>query len=207
MKNEKNQKNMKKKYLPLLLLLLVLTVSVAGTVAYLVTAAQTVKNTFTIGKIEIELTETDASSNEKEYTNFLPGDTLSKDAKVTVKNGSEKCYVFVRIDEANNTITDLSGKVIAWQIAGDWTQINSSNIYYRVVEKPTTEGGTALTVFKDNQVTVNRDITINHLETLNSNKPTITVSAAAVQVNNLNAESAFEQLPSEFRGSVTWHQE
>lgn len=82
--------------------LLLVAASVFGTMAYL-TSTDEVKNTFTVGKVEIKLDEAkvnpDGSLVEKadrvkanEYK-LLPGHTYNKDPMVTVLSGSESSYV------------------------------------------------------------------------------------------------------------------
>lgn len=81
--------------------------SVAGTLAYLSSQDQ-VKNTFTVGKVEITLDETnvdgkDASGNanvrevrdKANKYHLIPGETYTKDPTVTVKNPSETSYVYM----------------------------------------------------------------------------------------------------------------
>ena len=69
-------------FIALLALVLVIGCVAGGTVAWLVATTDTVTNTFTYGKINITLTET-----ERTY-NIVPGVALDKDPKVTVKGGS-----------------------------------------------------------------------------------------------------------------------
>lgn len=81
--------------------------SVLGTLAYL-TDTKTVTNTFTVGNVQIKLDEAqvDPATGKKvdpevrisgpQATNsykILPGRTIDKDPTVSVKSGSENCYV------------------------------------------------------------------------------------------------------------------
>ena len=89
---------MKKKTLALFLVLaLAFGGVIGGTVAWLTDKSDTVVNTFTDSDIDITLTE----STGTEYK-MVPGYTISKDPKVTVKADSEKCYLFVKLDKSNN---------------------------------------------------------------------------------------------------------
>jgi len=96
-------KKLTKVLLVVLVAALLVAGSVAGTLAWL-TAQDQVKNTFTIGKVEIELYETnfDPATGElgtgKNYTGInnikiIPGRTIPKKPTVTVKADSESCYV------------------------------------------------------------------------------------------------------------------
>ena len=101
-------------------MILVSAISIAATFAYLYDDSETVRNTFTIGKIELHLDEakvntngqlldvdgnvwTEASGKDKaprvygnEYK-LVPGRTYVKDPTVYVEEGSEVCIVFVLI--------------------------------------------------------------------------------------------------------------
>ena len=144
---------MKKKTLALFLVLaLAFGGVIGGTVAWLTDTSEPVVNTFTDSDIEITLTETDAVDNANSYK-MVPGYTISKDPKVTVEAGSEKCYLFVKLDKSDNFDSFLT-----YEIADGWTALSGvanvyyRNVYYRVVD--TNEMGTAFSVLKDDQVTV-----------------------------------------------------
>ena len=120
---------MKKKIAVAVSLLLVLALSIGGTIAWLTDTSDTVVNTFTVGKVELKLEETGANKDgttgsfKKDYA-IVPGATLAKDPTITVSANSEKCYVFVRITEANNSITVESAKqdIVQWNILSGWNQ-------------------------------------------------------------------------------------
>ena len=80
---------------------LLVTISVLGTLAYL-TSQDKVVNTFTVGKVNIELDEAkvktdgtiDGTERVKQNTyHLLPGKTYTKDPTLTVKAKSEDSYV------------------------------------------------------------------------------------------------------------------
>lgn len=86
----------------LLAMALLVGCAIGGTLAWLVDSTQEVKNTFTTSNIEIDLNEADTTKdtdtgNETKDYKMVPGWTLSKDPKVTVKAGSEDCYLFVKV--------------------------------------------------------------------------------------------------------------
>ena len=201
---------MKKKILALTLVFaLALALGIGGTVAWLTAQTSPVVNTFTVGDINITLAETGTTNNAKNYT-FVPGDTLAKDPKVTVTAGSEDCYLFVKVEEANNTATGLTGKVINWSVdagtdpASTWVPVPEHDGYwYRTVPavaaNTTEENLPSFDVLKDNQVTVNEEVTKDMVTVLTANKPTITVTAAAVQKDNVNTVAdAWVKLPTAF---------
>ena len=78
------------------LMSLVAVISIGGTIAWLTDKTDAVTNTFTTSDISIELAET--KSNFK----MVPGNTIDKDPKVTVKANSEACWLFVKIEESAN---------------------------------------------------------------------------------------------------------
>ena len=80
---------------------LLVAASVLGTMAYL-TSTDTVTNTFTIGKVEITLDETDVTDPtgprvKANSYKLMPGTTYTKDPTVTVKAGSEESYVRMKV--------------------------------------------------------------------------------------------------------------
>ena len=81
---------MKKKVLSIVAVVLVLCCAIGGTLAWLTDRTNPVVNTFTVGDINIELKE-----SENLNLKMVPGNTIAKDPKVTVKADSEACYLFV----------------------------------------------------------------------------------------------------------------
>lgn len=85
---------------------LLVAASVLGTMAYLTSSAE-VKNTFTVGKVEIKLDEAKVTADgipvegaarvtENSYK-LMPGNTYTKDPTVTVLKGSEESYVRMKV--------------------------------------------------------------------------------------------------------------
>ena len=80
---------------------LLVAASVLGTMAYL-TSTDTVTNTFTVGKVEIKLDETDVTNPtgprvQANSYKLMPGTTYTKDPTVTVLKGSEDSYVRMKV--------------------------------------------------------------------------------------------------------------
>lgn len=85
---------------------LLIAASVLGTMAYLTSSAE-VKNTFTIGKVEIKLDEAKVTADgipvegaarvTANSYKLMPGTTYTKDPTVTVKAGSEESYVRMKV--------------------------------------------------------------------------------------------------------------
>jgi predicted ribosomally synthesized peptide with SipW-like signal peptide len=76
---------------------LVLAIGIGGTLAWLTDQTDPIVNTFTIGDIEIDLEEGNGPNFK-----VTPGQVVDKDPEVTVKAGSEACYLFVKVEEGGN---------------------------------------------------------------------------------------------------------
>ena len=112
--------------------------SVMGTLAYLTSQTDTVTNTFTYGNVAITMNETDTDEYGKVVDNaapvisnnyvLIPGLEYTKNTTIHVAQGSEECYLFVKIDSRFATIdpdfaTNLANK--------GWTPISEgSDVYY-----------------------------------------------------------------------------
>ena len=91
---------------------LLVAASVLGTMAYLTSSAE-VKNTFTVGKVEIKLDEAKVNADgipeegaarvTANSYKLMPGTTYTKDPTVTVKAGSEESYVRMKVTFNNAT--------------------------------------------------------------------------------------------------------
>lgn len=169
-----------KVFLSLLALVLVVGCAVGGTIAWLTATTDPVVNTFTYGKIKIELTET---KPENKQATIIPGVNISKDPKVTVIGGSEACWLFVKVAEEGTFVANR----VNYSIADGWTQgdgtVIPTNVYYREVNAVTAD--TDFYVLKDNMVTVSEELTkaeVNRVTT----QPTLTFTAYAVQKDGIN---------------------
>ena len=184
----------KKVIIAVVTLVLVFCFTVGGTLAWLQTETTSVVNTFTYGDINIDLEETDTGvdGDDDPTTNsykMVPGNTIEKDPVVTVKVGSEACWLFVKIEKSSNYSTYLEDYVIA----DGWTALSGvDGVYYREVDALTAEGAEAakFAVLKDNQVKVKTSVTKTQMEAIReSGMPTLTFTAYAVQKDNVNSAS------------------
>ena len=169
---------MKKKTLALVLALTLLVAGVVGsTLAWLTDQTAEVKNTFTVGDINIGLTETTTDYK------MVPGNTIAKDPTVTVKANSEACWLFVKVTES----TDLKD-FITYAIAEGWTALPGvDGVYYR--EVPASAADQPFSVLKGDAVTVNSDVTKEMLTAKDFANPTLTFKAYAVQKDNVPSAS------------------
>ena len=179
---------MKKKNTALILALsLIVVCLIGGTIAWLMDTTEEIENTFTIGKVDISLAETKPTDNTAQ---MVPGGSTDKDPKVTVEAGSEDCYVYVEITEANNTLTsDASKKFVIWAAASGWTQGDGTNIpanvYYR-----DGSAGDSWSVLDGDSVSFNDAITNADMTAADTNKPTLTFKAYAIQNANIASAAA-----------------
>lgn len=168
---------MKKKVLSIVAVVLVLCCAIGGTLAWLTDKTASVKNTFTVGDINIELTET--TTNYK----MVPGNTITKDPFITVKANSEKCWLFVKVDKSANYGDFLED----YKMAADWIALTGEDgVYYQVVNAST--ANQVFNVLLSNQVTVKDDVTKAQMEGIKNNTtaaPTLTFTAYAVQFDNV----------------------
>lgn len=176
---------MKKKILAAALAaVLCIGVGIGGTLAWLTANSGPVVNTFTSSDINITLAET------KKDFQMVPGHTIDKDPKVTVETGSEDCWLFVKIDKSSNYDTYLD----AYVMADGWQEVEEG-VYGRKVLAA--DMGTAISVLKNDQVTVKTSVTKADMEAIKaSGQPTLTFTAYAVQLYSTN--------DTEFTAAQAW---
>lgn len=178
-----------------LALALMVVGAVAGTLAWLTATSTTVTNTFTTSDITVKLKETTG-----EQYKMIPGYELKKDPKAWVVSGSEDCFLFVKLDWANNAYTsgEETKNYLDWKIADGWEPVpGENNVYFQEVtsSQMSNDDGehNAFQVLKGNKVTVSGDITKAQMDALNKEgtKPTLTITAYASQLYK-NATVKFE---------------
>ncbi len=173
---------MKKKVLTLIMAaVLIIGCSVGGTLAWLTAKTPEVTNTFTLGKVGITLEETTGDSYK-----MVPGQPISKDPVVTVSADSENCWLFVKVQEINN-----SKPFVTYQPASGWTELEATGlqntkVFYRKVSASDSEQ--QFSVFDKDQVNVPDSIT---KEDFNSDsKPALVITAYAVQSDGSDSATA-----------------
>lgn len=179
---------MKKKVLSIVAVVLVLCCAIGGTLAWLTAKTDPVVNTFTVGDINIDLTES-KNLNLK----MVPGNTISKDPKVTVKANSEACWLFVKVEKSSNFDSFMTYEMANGWTQGDGTKIRA-NVFYR--EVAATTAATDFSVLKGDSVSVMNTVTKADLNALTqSTFPTLTFTAYAVQKDNVaDAATAWGKL-------------
>ena len=122
---------MKKKIVALCLCIALAVVAIGGATLAYFTDSKDVTNTFTVGNVEIKLTEPKWTPNSK----LVPGTEIGKDPTVTVVKGSEECYVRIMmtinksaewdaIFDADSTLTIQ--KFFTGYNASDWVCIKNT---------------------------------------------------------------------------------
>lgn len=129
---------MKKKIVSLVLVAaLAFTALVGTTLAYFTDNDDNAKNTFTVGNVEIELTEPkwDASGSE-DAPEVYPGEALAKDP--TVKNiGANPCFVRVKVDGldclGNAGMITLRTDYVDGKLGDNWVKEGDYYYYNKVL--------------------------------------------------------------------------
>lgn len=179
----------KKVLVAIVALVLVVACTVGGTLAWLSAQADEVKNTFTVGKIEIELTETFNNEAKDAWVGkIVPGAEQAKDPTITVLAGSEKCYVYALVN--NEMLVDGAVAVATDISTTDWTPVATSGtktLYRYKTVVNAADANVTCPVFKE--VFYSGElIDETNIEALG--KKTITVDAYAHQSENVDVTDA-----------------
>lgn len=213
----RNRANTRNKLVALsLALALLLCGAIGGTLAWLTDDTNAVVNTFTVGNIDIDLTETTGTDYK-----MVPGATIGKDPKVTVEANSEACWLFVKVDEvdpvgyitnadgSNKTLKDTHkfGDFLTYSVDSAWASVpGAEGVYYKQVAASTTDQ--TWSVLTDDQVFVKDTVTKGMMDDLEmfvandaecdtdnqySPLPKLIFTAYAIQSANLkNGDTAVE---------------
>ena len=178
-----------------LVLALALIVGVAGgaTFAWLTAKTDPVVNTFTYGDINIDLAENTGSDYK-----IIPGVDIEKDPLVTVKAGSEACWLFVKVEEKNwpefadgegeNAVRKVNYGIADGWMKGDGTSI-PANVYYR--EVAASKANQEFPVLKDNKITVSDTLTkIDIKVSSTTTPPKLSITAYAIQKDGMTDAAA-----------------
>lgn len=141
--------------------------SVAGTLAYLSDQTETVKNTFTVGKVKITLDEAKVDSDgtpvcpqERVTANtyhLMPNMIYTKDPTIHFAKDSVASWVFIEVKNDIEAVEEPGADSIAQQIlANGWIKLDAptagvmtagSTLYYREVAANTTAEAVDLPIF------------------------------------------------------------
>lgn len=164
--------------------------AVGASLAYLFVDTTPIVNTFVYGDINITLTESEtnydstdgANANANTYK-MIPGNTLPKDPEVTVKSGSEACWLFIKIEKANDP-----DKYLDYKINSCWTALDGvDGVYYYNGNELNEFLATDKTysVLDGDEVTVKATVKKGDLAAIGTNYPKLTFTAYAVQKANV----------------------
>lgn len=189
---------MKKKSIAVVLaLVLLVCCAVGGVLAWLTATSGPVVNTFTVGNVDITLAE-----SENLNLKMVPGQTITKDPKVTVVGGSEACWLFVKVEKSDNLDSYIEYTVDS----AVWTALPGENgVYYREVSAEVAKAGVEYNVlgagnatysnvvysWNANQVLVKPSVTKGMMDGLTDNtRPTLTFTAYACQMAGFEGNAA-----------------
>lgn len=195
----------KKLLITIACLTVILCTLVTGTIAWLTAKTPSITNTFAPSSIGLALSET-TGTNYK----MVPGKAIPKDPVVTVTANSEACYLFVKIEKANDFDAFME-----YAVDTSWTELTTgSGIYYRQVAASNADqkfgllASGELTIneqtytWTNNQVLVRPDVTKDMMKSLynddgtvkTSAVPTLTFTAYAIQSEGFtNATAAWTE--------------
>lgn len=189
----------KKTLISIIAVALVICVSIGGVLAYLTAKTDTITNTFTVGNVDLTLTETLQSDGTTKDTKtdwvakVIPGKEYTKNPVVTV-TGSEDCWLFVKFDEIGNP-ADYFDYTSTLNRDNGWTQGNGTdipaNVWYRSVSA--SDAVKSWNLLAGDKITVNGDkVTADNMNDAGNAK--LAYTAYAVQKDGLDAVTAWKKL-------------
>lgn len=207
---------------------LVVTLTLVGafalnaTMAYLTGETTPVENVFVIGDINITLAEEQWTKQGADFKGkIIPGETIVKDPTITVKQGSEDCYLFVCL---TNTLAVKASTNTGWDyVTPNINQTeNPLGNYWVLVGSPDIDAktGTKKELYRYNyvvdakgaevklpffsEVTVPGDsFTKESMQELAKKNQTMTVEAFAYQSKNVSEDDATKAAKTKFFPSPT----
>lgn len=197
---------MKKRTKALLLVLcaiMLVTASIMGTVAYLTSTTETVSNTFSVGQVNITLSETvvdvygtaqTGTTDKGQEYKMLPGHEYVKNPTITVTKGSEPCWLFVKVENGISAYEATTNTIASQLTANGWTLVSGqNNVYYHAVVDAR-EAAQTVKVFEKFVIADNAD-TVNGWSSVTSDNTKVSVTAYAIQSDGfVDAASAWTAL-------------
>ena len=195
MKHRANRRRMSnKKFIAILSVFVMLALTmvvgcaVDGTVAWLVSESESSVSTFTLGDINIKLTE---AESESQSLKIIPGVKIERSLKVTVEPNSEACWLFVKVEGTNwSHFPDANGTAkVSYSVAGGtdgWTALSGHpGVYYREVSAENAKTGMVYDV--NCNVTVSEELTKAEVNSIASGtQPKLSFTAYAVQRDGID---------------------
>lgn len=204
---------MKKKSLITMVAAVCLTgvVMVGATLAYLTSTTDVAQNTFTVGKVNIDLDEKTGNSQEDfdkqpdwndevDGKNMYPGQEVAKRPVVTVKADSADCWVFVQVSGADELVSNnfkIEGwDNINWVKTDDSKNLNGIYKYNTKVEKKSVDQ-LLPPVFKSVKYNTEAEGGNGGIE------GTVKVVAAAIQADGIDDATALTEATNQLNGALT----
>jgi len=190
MKHRANRRRMSnKKFIAILSVFVMLALTmvvgcaVDGTVAWLVSESESSVSTFTLGDINIKLTE---AESESQPLKIIPGVEIRRSLKVTVEPNSEACWLFVKVEETNwpdLKKTDGTTRKVSYSVnvQDSWIALNDHpGVYYREVSAEDAKTGVEYDV--NGVVAVSQMLTKAEVNSIAAEtQPQLSFTAYAVQ--------------------------
>ncbi len=179
---------------------LLVAASVMGTLAYL-TSTDEVKNTFTVGKVQITLDEAKVNEYGKEVDEsgtpikegetaprvqsneykLIPGHTYVKDPTIHVAEGSEDCWLIVQVNDPLAEI-EADSTIAAQMVQNGWSPIEDTTDTYGYKEE--VSGGKDVVIFSYFKILG------DYSDLSDYEDKEITVKAYAVQADGFDSPTA-----------------
>ena len=189
-------------------LALIFVCTAGSTLAWMFDKTSPITNTFVVGDISITLTESDTDGDGDDKTNSYSFEAsaegedlaIAKDAVVTVKKGSEDCWVFVKVEESDNFKDYLEYSMAEYPDADGWKQLklaeqpNGTTVWYLKAQDISEDK--AFDILKDRSVYAKGAVSQEKLDAIEEKDyPTLIFSAYAIQMDQVKTpEEAWEKL-------------
>ena len=194
----------------------------AGTLAYFTDHTKTITNTFTVGKVDISLTEPEEDNwktdeNGKPKMVVMPGGSYAKTPTITVEEGSEKAWVFAGIKLSN--AEEFKASVVASNNLADASEATNDQIFaefkkffntastWRIVDADLDTGSVMIMYYKAiaagtsvkafSKVTVPTTLDDDAVAGGAFSNSTIDVKAYAIQAAGIKQADAFDKATAE----------
>lgn len=184
-------------------------VMVGATLAYLTSTTDVAQNTFTVGKVNIDLDEKTGETDE-DFTketdwkdevdgkNMYPGQEVPKRPVVTVKADSADCWVYVQVSGADELVAQ-NFTIAGW--SDKWVKADASetlNGIYKYKEKVSKQDTDKLLPPVFTSVKYNTEAEGK----IDGTVGTVKVVAAAIQADGIDNETALAEAKNQLSGAL-----
>lgn len=184
-------------------------VMVGATLAYLTSTTDVAQNTFTVGKVNIDLDEKTGQTaedftketdwnDEVDGKNMYPGQEIPKRPVVTVKADSADCWVYVQVSGADELVAQ-NFTIAGW--SDEWVKTDASktlNGIYKYKEKVSKQDTDKLLPPVFTSVKYNTEAEGK----IDGTVGTVKVVAAAIQADGIDNETALAEATKQLNGAL-----